>query len=55
MDKSLEAVLKSREREYILKKLFKYNGNKPRTAKALGIGTSTLYRKIVELNIKWRR
>ncbi len=55
MDKPLHAVLQTRERQYICSKLFKYKGNKTKTAKALGIGLSTLYRKMIELKINWRR
>ncbi len=55
MDKPLQEVRKTCECNYICKKLFKYNGNTTKTAKALGIGLSTLYRKMNELKIKWRR
>lgn len=55
MSKSLRSVLKTRERQYIMSKLFKYNGNKTKTAKALGIGISSLYRKMSELRIVWQK
>lgn len=55
MDKPLREVLKTRERNYICTKLYKYNGNRTKTAKALGIGLSSLYRRMAELQIEWRR
>jgi len=41
-------TLEELEKEYILKTLKKFNDNKTQTAKALGIGTVTLYRKLKE-------
>ena len=40
------------ERVYIAKTLEKAGGNKTRTAKTLGIGLKTLYRKIEKYNIE---
>jgi len=40
------------EKEYIIKILNQYGGNKAGAAKALGIGTVTLYRKLKEYGIK---
>lgn len=53
MNKSkLHIVMKAHEKEYILLILNKWKWNKPKTAKALGIGISSLYRKITELGIR---
>lgn len=54
MNESLKAVLKIRARQYIKQKLCEYNGDRHKTARALCIGLSTLYRKMAELNIKRR-
>lgn len=45
---SLEAV----EKDHILKVLRFHDGNRSRTAKTLGIGRKTLYRKLASLDIK---
>ena len=48
---TLSQALKVYEREHITRVLNKHNGSKADAAKALGIGLSSLYRKIDELNI----
>ena len=48
---ALSQALKVYEREHITRVLNKHNGSKADAAKALGIGLSSLYRKIDELNI----
>lgn len=55
MSKSLCEVLKTHERNYIWRVLYRYKGNRRMAAKALGIGLSTLYRKINELDLKLER
>jgi len=47
----LQNAVKAYEREQIYRALSKYNWDKTETAKALGIGISSLYRKIDELGI----
>ncbi len=57
LDENREALgqaLKVYEREHITRVLNKNDGNKADAAKALGIGLSSLYRKIDELNIDAR-
>lgn len=49
---STEHSLESVEKEHILKTLNDFKGNKTQTAKALGIGTVTLYRKLKEYGIE---
>lgn len=46
-----EHSLEQIEKAHILKTLSQFNGNKTQTAKALGIGTVTLYRKLKEYGI----
>jgi two-component system response regulator PilR (NtrC family) len=48
---SLKEAVKNFEREYIINVIKNKNYNKEETAKALGIGLSSLYRKMEELNI----
>ena len=48
---SLQAVVKACEKEQIYRVLNRYDGNKVEAAKALGVGLSSLYRKIDELEI----
>ncbi|MCD6393819.1 MAG: sigma 54-interacting transcriptional regulator, partial [Planctomycetes bacterium] len=48
---ALSQALKVYERDHITRVLNKHNGSKADAAKALGIGLSSLYRKIDELNI----
>ncbi len=47
----LQSAVRAYEREQIHRALAKYNWDKTETAKALGIGVSSLYRKIDELEI----
>ncbi|MBE2227800.1 MAG: sigma-54-dependent Fis family transcriptional regulator [Ignavibacteria bacterium] len=49
---STEHSLESVEKAHILKTLNDFHGNKTHTAKALGIGTVTLYRKLKEYGIE---
>ena len=49
---NLQAAVKAYEREQIYRVLNKYNWNKTEAAKVLGVGLSSLYRKIDELEIK---
>ncbi|MBA7622594.1 hypothetical protein ES703_29972 [subsurface metagenome] len=48
---NLRAAVKDYEKQYICRMLNKHDWNKLETAKALGIGLSSLYRKIDELKI----
>ena len=48
-DEKLSAAMKIYERSHINRILHKYQGDKSRAAKALGVGLSSLYRKIDEL------
>lgn len=52
MIKYLYKVLETREKEYIAEMLYRYKWDKRKTAQALGISVSSLYRKIKELEIK---
>lgn len=45
----LKTIVRVYEKEYIYDKLEIYNWNKPKTAEVLGIGLSSLYRKMKEL------
>jgi len=47
----LQSAVRAYEKEQIYRALNKYSGDKAETAKALGIGLSSLYRKIDELAI----
>ena len=47
----LQSAVKAYEREQIFHALTKYSWDKAITAKALGIGLSSLYRKIDELGV----
>jgi DNA-binding NtrC family response regulator len=47
----LQSAVRAYEKEQICRALMKYNWDKAETAKALGIGVSSLYRKIDELGI----
>lgn len=49
---NLELAVRAYEKEQIYRVLDKYDWNKAEVAKALGIGLSSLYRKIDELEIK---
>jgi DNA-binding NtrC family response regulator len=48
---NLNLALKNYEREHIFRVLDKYDGNKAKAARVLGVGLSSLYRKICELQI----
>lgn len=48
----LSIAMKAHEEEYIRSMLMTFNGDKTKTAKALGIGLSTLHRKIKKYGIK---
>jgi DNA-binding NtrC family response regulator len=50
-DTTLQDALRSFEKQYILRILKKYKGDKVQAAKELGVGVSTLYRKISELEM----
>jgi len=53
-NENLTDSLRAYEREQIYRTLNKYDWNKAETAKALGVGLSSLYRKIDELEIDLR-
>lgn len=53
-NKNLQNSLKAYEKEQIYRVLNKYDWNKTEAAKALGVGLSSLYRKIDELEINAR-
>lgn len=48
-DENLSSAMKIYERIHIDRILHKYHGDKPQAAKALGVGLSSLYRKLDEL------
>jgi DNA-binding NtrC family response regulator len=50
-DKTLQDALRSFEKQYIIRILKKHKGDKAQAAKEMGIGVSTLYRKISELEM----
>ena len=50
-NEDLQATVRAYEKAQICRMLNRYNWNKPETAKALGIGVSSLYRKIDEFEI----
>ena len=51
MSEKLRDVMKAQEKTYIQGMLCLHNRDKIKTAKALGMGLSSLYRKIKELKI----
>ena len=51
----LHNAMRNYERQYIVHVLDKCDGNKAKAAKSLGVGLSSLYRKIDELNINGNR
>lgn len=55
MAHKLCTVLRTCEKNYIFHVLYRYKGNRAKTAKALGIGESTLYRKLIALNIRLKQ
>src|SRR5690606_22682530 len=50
-NENLKEVLRQFERQYLIYSLRKHNHDKTETAKHLGIGVSSLYRKLDELEI----
>ncbi|MHC4394248.1 MAG: sigma-54-dependent transcriptional regulator [Planctomycetota bacterium] len=52
---SLQDALKAYERQHLYRVLRKYDWNKSEAAKVLGMGLSSLYRKIDELEIKIKK
>jgi len=54
-NQNLQTAVRAYEREYILRVLDKYNWNKVEAAKALNVGLSSLYRKIDELEINYKK
>ena len=51
----LHQAMKNYERQFIIQALNKCDGNKAHAARSLGVGLSSLYRKIDELNINGSR
>ncbi len=51
MDNEIRLTLQDMEKEQIKNSLSEFGGNRRKTAKALGIGERTLYRKIKEYNL----
>ncbi len=54
-NEDLQASLKAYEKEQIYRVMNKYDWNKAEAARALGVGLSSLYRKIDELGINTRK
>lgn len=54
-DYDLHQAMRDFERQYIVQVLDKFDGNKGKAAKSLGVGLSSLYRKIDELGINGRK
>jgi DNA-binding NtrC family response regulator len=54
-NQNLQTAIRAYERQYILRILNKYNWNKVEAAKALNVGLSSLYRKIDELEINYKK
>ena len=52
MEDNLQATLKSCEKQHIVNVLKKYNYDKTQAAHALGVGLSSLYRKMDDLDIR---
>ncbi|MHC4187698.1 MAG: helix-turn-helix domain-containing protein, partial [Planctomycetota bacterium] len=52
---SLHGAVKAYEKQYIYKVLNKYDWDKTEAAKALGVGLSSLYRKVDELGINVKK
>jgi two-component system response regulator PilR (NtrC family) len=52
---NLHEAVRGYEKQYIARILDKYDGNKTQAAKSLGVGLSSLYRKIDELGINGHR
>ena len=51
-DDDLQTTLKTCERQHIARMLSKFNFDKAEAARAMGMGLSSLYRKIDELDVK---
>jgi DNA-binding NtrC family response regulator len=54
-NQNLHTAVRAYEREHICRILNKYNWNKIEAAKALNVGLSSLYRKIDELEINYKK
>jgi two-component system response regulator PilR (NtrC family) len=54
-NQNLQTAVRAYEREHICRVLNKYNWNKVEAAKALNVGLSSLYRKIDELEINYKK
>ncbi|MHC4436297.1 MAG: sigma-54-dependent transcriptional regulator [Planctomycetota bacterium] len=54
-NQNLQTAVRAYEREHICRVLNKYNWNKAEAAKALNVGLSSLYRKIDELEINYKK
>jgi transcriptional regulator with PAS, ATPase and Fis domain len=54
-NQNLQTAVKAYEREHICRVLNKYSWNKVEAAKALNVGLSSLYRKIDELEINYKK
>jgi len=54
-NQNLQTAVRAYEREHICRVLNKYNWNKIEAAKALNVGLSSLYRKIDELEINYKK
>jgi transcriptional regulator with PAS, ATPase and Fis domain len=54
-NQNLQAAVRAYEKEHILRVLNKHSWNKVEAAKALNVGLSSLYRKIDELEINYKK
>lgn len=54
-EEKLQTAMRAFEKEQIYRTLIRYDWDKAKAAKALGVGVSSLYRKIDELDIKIRK
>ncbi len=54
-DDNLQNTLKAFEKQHILRVLKKHNYDKTQASRALGVGLSSLYRKMDELDIRVAR
>jgi two-component system response regulator PilR (NtrC family) len=54
-NQNLQTAVRAYEREHIFRVLNKHSWNKVEAAKALNVGLSSLYRKIDELEIDYRK
>lgn len=53
--KTLRQYMAPLERGYIIEVLNKHNGDVTKTAKTLGLSRASIYRKMSELQINWKR